>query len=303
MKPATAYDSKNSNFANCSSQAMRAAGIEVLKNEHKDELLTFLAQRPIHTVCMSSFVRDNGVVSPLNRGTFYAYRGTTGQIEGAALLGHATLVESESDEALRGFAELTHQGSPFHLIRGEHQMIDRFWLYYAELGHNARLTCREILFESQTITPLAAVQPDLKAATFRELDKVAQINAEMILEECGVNPLLRDPDGFRARLARRINQDRIWIWQQNDRVIFKADIFAETPEMIYLEGVYVDPKARRRGIGQRCLSHLSNLLLQRSKSLCLLINEEHEELQDFYRGVGFQSRGTYETLYFTPKNV
>ena len=67
---------------------MRAAGIEVLKNEHKDELLTFLAQRPIHTVCMSSFVRDNGVVSPLNRGTFYAYRGTTGQIEGAALLGH-----------------------------------------------------------------------------------------------------------------------------------------------------------------------------------------------------------------------
>jgi predicted GNAT family acetyltransferase len=282
---------------------MDTGGIVVLSNQHQEELLTFLGQRPIHTVCMSSFVRDNGVVSPLNRGTFYAYRGTTGKIEGAALLGHATLVESENEEALRNFAELTHKQTPFHLIRGEHKMIDQFWSYYAELGHDARLTCREILFENQTVTPLTGVQPDLKPATIEELDKIAQINAEMILDECGVDPLIRDPAGFRARLARRINQHRIWIWKQNDRVIFKADIFAETPEMIYLEGVYVDPNQRRRGIGQRSLTHLSNLLLRRSKSLCLLINEEHGKLQEFYRGVGFQSRGTYETLYFTSKNV
>ena len=33
------------------------------------EALAFLAAEPLHNVYMSGFIRDNGLVSPLNRGT------------------------------------------------------------------------------------------------------------------------------------------------------------------------------------------------------------------------------------------
>ena len=35
-------------------------------------------------------IRDNGIVSSLNRGTFYGCRDLNGNLEGVALVGHAT---------------------------------------------------------------------------------------------------------------------------------------------------------------------------------------------------------------------
>src|SRR5215210_1646520 len=78
--------------------------IELLAEQHKTEILDFLAERPLHTVYLAGFVLDNGVVSPLNRGSFYGYRNSKGQLEGVALIGHATLFEIRSDEALSAFA-------------------------------------------------------------------------------------------------------------------------------------------------------------------------------------------------------
>jgi hypothetical protein len=43
-----------------------------LRETEKSEALTFLAQRPLHTVYMASLIRDNGVVSLLNRGRLYS---------------------------------------------------------------------------------------------------------------------------------------------------------------------------------------------------------------------------------------
>ena len=55
--------------------------VELTENE-RIEVLTFLSVRPVHTVVMSSFIADNGMVSELNRGKFYGYRGIHGGLEG-----------------------------------------------------------------------------------------------------------------------------------------------------------------------------------------------------------------------------
>src|SRR6267378_8368869 len=73
------------------------------------EVLAFLAERPIHTVIMASMIRDNGLVSPLNRGTFYSCRDAAGRLEGVALIGHLTMVETRSEEAIELFAKLAQQ--------------------------------------------------------------------------------------------------------------------------------------------------------------------------------------------------
>ena len=279
----------------------RAAGkslsVNALLNEHQDEVLSFLSLRPIHTVCMAGYILDHGVVSSQNRGIFYGCRGADGKLKGVALVGHATLIETQSDDALKAFAQLEHQYSRSHLIRGEHEMIQRFWGYYSSLGHQPRRACRELLFEQQAVPDIKGDTPELRPATRADLDQVIKINAEMIVSECGVDPLEKDGDGFRERVARRIDQGRVWIWSEGGQLIFKADIFAETPQMIYLEGINVHGSQRGNGYGTRCLAQLGRILLQRSQSIGLLMNERKELLEDFYKKAGYEFRGVYDTIY------
>src|SRR5687767_10304428 len=74
--------------------------VSELTNENETETLAFLGLRPVHTVVMTSFIRDNGIDSSLNRGRFFGYRNAQGVLEGVALIGHTTLVEAQTDDAL-----------------------------------------------------------------------------------------------------------------------------------------------------------------------------------------------------------
>jgi predicted GNAT family acetyltransferase len=40
---------------------------------------------------------------------------------------------------------------------------------------------------------------------------------------------------------------RVWVVFQQETLVFKADVVAETAEVMYLEGIYVDPKKTRTG--------------------------------------------------------
>ena len=285
-----------------SSQKARGLKVEALTENDKAEALDFLSARPIHSVCMSSFLQDNGVISSLNRGTFYGCRNTSGKLEGVALIGHATLIETQNDDALQAFAYVKHHFTNAHLIRGEHETISRFWKHYAELGHQPRLAFRETLFVQENAHPQRAEVPNLCPATLDELEAVKSVNAKLIIEECGVDPLERDPEGFTSRLARRISKNRVWILQRDNTVVFKADVFAQTPLATYLEGIFVHPDYRGRGIGLSCMRDLSSRLLKESAALVVLVNEQEAGLEHFYKQAGFSIGGQYDTIYLNSNN-
>jgi len=273
-----------------------------LAGVHRQEVLDFLAERPLHTVIMSSFVRDNGLVSPLNRGTFYACRDAEGGLEGVALIGHATLIEARTEEALAAFARLAREIQSGHVILGEKEKVGRFWDYYAAGGESPRLLCREMLLEQRWPVAVREEVKGLRLATADDLELVVPVQAEMAYEESGVNPLERDPEGFRRRCARRIEMGRVWVWVEEGRLIFKAEIISETPEVIYLEGVWVTPSERGKGYGLRCMSQLGRELLARAGSLSMLVNERNSKALSLYRRAGYKLRGCYDTIYLQPRN-
>ena len=278
-------------------------GIHPLTAAHETEVLDFLAARPVHTVFMAGFIRDNGLESTLNRGSFYAYRDAEGRLEGVALIGHATLVEARSEAALTAFARLARNNSSTHMIMGEEEKIERFWQEYAQdVEQKPRIVCRELLLEQRWAAGRHEVVPGLRLATLDDLGHVMSVNAKMAFEESGVNPMDADPMGYRMRTARRIEQNRVWVWAEGDRLIFKADIVSDTPEAIYLEGVYVNAEERGKGYGLRCFSHLCRTLLARTVSICLLVNEENKKAQDFYTKAGYKLQSRYDTIFLRRKN-
>ncbi len=268
-----------------------------LGDEQEQEALAFLAERPVHTVIMAGFIRDNGLVSPLNRGNFYGYRDAQGRLKGVALIGHATLIEARVDAALAAFARVAQESPAAHMMMGEQEEIKQFWNYYAENRRHPRLMFRELLFEQRWPVEVRAPVQGLRLATKDDLKLVIPTHAQMAFEETRVNPLVTDPMGFRMRCERRVERGRTWVWVENDRLIFKADIVAETTEAAYLEGIYVNPQERCKGYGVRCISQLTRTLLERTTSVCLLVNEQNRRAQAMYKKVGYRLRGCYDSIF------
>jgi len=279
-----------------------AGNVMQLEEQHKNETLAFLSTRILHTFVMTGWLHDNGVVNPLNRGTFYAYRNQAGQLDGVALIGHTTLFEARSDEAVAAFAGLTQECSAASALMGEEKKVKQFLNYYVSGRPAPRLACRELLFEQRQKQQLGEEIPGLRLATSAELDLVTKVHAELASEETGVNPLAVDPNGFRMRCARRIHQDRVWVNVEDGRLLFKADVITQLKEVTYLEGVYVAPEERGNGFGAACIRQLTNQLLEDSKSVCLLIKEQNAAAGACYRKAGYQLREYYETLFFQRLN-
>lgn len=274
----------------------RPLTVQSLTLGHEDEVLAFLAQRPIHTVIMAGFIRDNGVVSLLNRGNFYGCRNAKGRLEGVALIGHVTMVEPASDEALELFAQLARKYERAHVIVGEQEKVERFWEFYGPTGQSMRRLCRELLFE-QSWSGEVLETVDLRLATLDDIEQLLPVHAQMAFEESGINPLERDPIGFRERTTRRIEQGRVWVSLNQEKLVFKADVISDTPEQIYIEGVYLNPQERGKGYGVRFVSQLSRSLLAKTKSVSLLVNEKDQVAQACYRKAGYKECGYYDTVY------
>jgi len=270
---------------------------EELTDDVKNEVLAFLEERPIHTVAMAGFIRDNGLSSQLNRGTFYGCRNSEGRLEGVALIGHATLIDARTERAMQEFALVAQTATKTHMIMGEQHMVEEFWNLYADDGRDMRRACRELLFEARRAMETTEEIPGLRLATLDDIELILPVHAAMAEAESGVNPMEVDPEGFRARCARRIEKGRVWVVVENDQLIFKADIVADTPGVIYLEGIWVNPSHRGTGKGRLCLRQLCRDLLTRTKSVCLLVNEENERAHSFYRMCNFKRRAVYDTIF------
>jgi len=272
-------------------------GVEPLPEQSRNEVLAFLEERPVHTVCMIGFIRDNGLESPHNRGTFYGCRNSEGRLEGVALIGHATLIEARTARAMQEFARTAQIAAGTQLILGEQDRVEQFWNFYADEGEDMRLICHELLFELKRSPHTPECSDKLRLATLDDLSLIVPIHAQLAFAESGRNPLEQDPVGFKSRCARRIEKGRIWVAVQDGKLVFKADVQADTPDVIYLEGVYVDPMERGKGVGRRCLSEMTQRLLTRAKSICVLVNEANTRAQSFYRLCNFKLRDHYYTIF------
>jgi uncharacterized protein len=207
------------------------------------------------------------------------------------------LIETEREACIKAFAALAKDHSPSHLIRGEPSKINLFWNYYTQETRKRRVLCGELLLELKSRPSTLETVAGLRQATLDDLEMIVHVNASMACDESGINPLTRDPQGFRERAARRIKKGRIWVWIENQCLLYKTDIIAETPQAIYLEGVYVHPEHRTRGYGLRCISQLAGALLTRTETICLTVNEKSIGTQKFYKRAGYELACRYDTIY------
>ncbi len=272
--------------------------LEVLTEANKHEALELLKVRPVHTVVMTSFINDNGIESENNRGKFYGYRSESGKLEGVALIGHSTLIEAHTEEAMIAFALIARESeTPIKVMMSDGKSIEKFWDYYAVEGQTPMHNFTELLFELNFPFLVQKCKWDVRLAKPEELEQVAEAQAEVAFIESGINPMEKDREGFLKRCLRRIEQGRTYVVFKDGKLIFKVDNVAETDNVAYLEGYYVAPEMRGNGIGSNCLSQVGLELLDRVEHVCGLSNIKFEGVHKSLAKAGFKNTDACQTIF------
>jgi predicted GNAT family acetyltransferase len=281
----------------CMQMASNGLVVRPLARSDEGEVIEYLSRRPIHTFGLISFVINNGIISPLNRGVFYGCRDEEGELLGVALIGRVTLFEAETSAAIEAFAAAARERSDTRILLGEKEPMHYFWDCYAQ-GMRAATWSHYDLFVKQK-APGDAVRParGIRLATFDDLDLVVTAHAHSGVEENGSNLLREDMAGFVQRCARRLEQSQTWVMIENEKLIFKADVLTYTEQVAYLEAVWVDPDYRGCGLGSRCMSELSLALLERTNAICLLVERRNLAARSVYLKTGFVPLCPYEAIF------
>jgi len=250
-----------------------------------DQILAFCAEDPVERV----FLED---VARRRLGRFTAF--TENQKLGALCHVGANVVPSGVD--CGRFAAAAARGRA-RMIIGDERAVTDLWHDLARLVSAPR--------DDRPGQPVYAIQEPpmpgdtgLRAATDGDFELLLPACAAAHEEEIGVDPLARDPEGFRWRTRSQIEEGRSWLWVENGAIRFKAEASAWTPSAVQVQQVWVDPPERNQGYAQRGMRDLCRLLLRKVPVVCLFVRPENAPAIRVYEGIGMQRRGSYRSLIF-----
>src|SRR5438105_3491226 len=250
-----------------------------------DEILAFCAREPVERVFLEDIARRG-------LGRFAALGGR----DGLTALCHLGANIVPSGRGCAAFAGEAVHGSA-RMVIGEERAVGELWQAAA-----ARMPPPRDDRPGQPVyvldEPPEAGGTGLRPATGDDFDLLLPACAAAHREEIGIDPLERDPEGFRWRTRAQIDEGRSWLWEEDGTILFKAEASAWTPAAVQLQQVWTDPEARGEGNASRALRDLCRLLLERTPIVCLFVRPENAPAIQLYDRVGMERVGAYRSLVF-----
>jgi predicted GNAT family acetyltransferase len=148
--------------------------------------------------------------------------------------------------------------------------------------------------------PAIAPEPRVRPVRPTELELLLPAAVAMFTEEVGVSPLRVDGGaGYRARVAELVRCGQSLAWFEGGEVVFKAEIGAVSRAACQVQGVWVAPSRRGRGIGAAGTAAVVEYARTAiAPVVSLYVNDFNESAWAAYRRVGFREVGRYASVLF-----
>jgi predicted GNAT family acetyltransferase len=133
-----------------------------------------------------------------------------------------------------------------------------------------------------------------------EIDILLPASIAMFTEEVGISPLNGDGGAsYRARVAELVRAGRAFARIEDGRVIFKAEVGAATPQACQVQGVWVRPEYRGRGLAAPGMAAVVALARESiSPVVSLYVNDFNAPARATYRRAGFTEVGEFMSVLF-----
>lgn len=233
-------------------------------------------------------------------GKLYGYGGRR-QLEAACWAGTHLIPVLAGPAAVAAFAELlTVQGRGCSSIVGRADAVLGLWERLApHWGPPRTVRPDQPLLVADAPPPVPA-DPQVRLVRPDEVDLLYPAAVAMYTEEVGVSPLDDDGGrGYRARVGDLVRAGRSYAKIVNGEVVFKADLAVVSRHTTQIQGVWVAPAWRGRGIGTAAMATVVRETLHRAApTVSLYVNAYNAAARRVYQRSGFRQVGTFATVLF-----
>ncbi|QLE74237.1 GNAT family N-acetyltransferase [Streptomyces rectiverticillatus] len=225
-----------------------------------------------------------------------------GRLESLCYAGANLVPICAGPEAVRAFADRARRaGRRCSSIVGPAEATSALWsLLEPHWGPAREVRSHQPLMVTRSMP--ADVEPDPLVRRIRkdEMEVIMPACVAMFTEEVGVSPLAGDGGLlYQARVAELVGSGRSFARIEDGHVVFKAEIGAATPRACQIQGVWVAPEYRGRGLSVTGMAAvLRYALTEVSPVVSLYVNDYNTAARAAYRRVGFEETGAFMSVLF-----
>lgn len=220
-----------------------------------------------------------------------------------------TLDDATRRAAVAGFAALGRRaGRRSSSVVGERDAVLALWGALAETWPAPR----EVRADQPSLaidrTPDVAPDPSVRRSVPAEVPVVLPACVRMFTEEVGYSPVEGGGHAYEERVRSLVSAGRSFVRLEGSgtgaHVLFKAELGAVTRRVAQVQGVWVDPRYRGRGLSAPGMAAVVELARSGGAGaagvpvVSLYVNDYNVRALATYRRVGFEQVGTYATVLF-----
>jgi len=262
-------------------------------------LRPLLDRDPVANCFVTSRVEAAGL-DPWRLGAeLWGYGGS--RLEAACFAGANLVPVGDAPAALAAFADRARrQGrrcssivGPAHAVAALWERLEPHWGPAREIRASQPLlsTCRP---------PAVPADPRVRRVGLAELDVLMPACVAMFTEEVGTSPLGNDNGAaYRARVRDLVMGGRGFARIEGGEVLFKAELGAVSTRVCQVQGVWVAPAYRGRGLGTAgTAAVVAEALRTVAPVVSLYVNDYNLPARRAYQRVGFDNVGTFSSVLF-----
>jgi predicted GNAT family acetyltransferase len=285
-------------------QVARAlAATRLLDAPDLDDALEVLHRNPVANAFVATRVEAVGLDPWRLGGEMWGWFDEDGQLASLCYAGANLVLVEAGPEAVRAFAERARrQGRRCSSIVGPAEATAALWALLERSWGPARdVRAHQPLMA--TTAPSAEVAPDplVRRVLRNEVDTLMPACVAMFTEEVGISPLAGDGGLlYQARVAELVASGRSFArFGEDGEVVFKAEIGAVTAGACQIQGVWVAPEHRGRGLSETGMAAVLDVALREvAPVVSLYVNDFNLRARAAYRRVGFREVGAFMSVLF-----
>jgi uncharacterized protein len=281
--------------------AVGRGSVRVLNRADLPAAIRILSTRPVENVFVASRVRSAGLEQSSLGCPVWGYE-RDGVLRALCHAGSNLVPVNADDDAIEAWAEFAGPQRMCASIIGPSGVALALWHRLADRWGDSWGETRNVRPHQpvMTITSPPSVVPDprVRRVTLDQWDAYTDAAVKMYTEEIGVSPTQGNPAGYRFYVRQLITSGRAFGIFEGRRVIFKADLGSVSASVCQVQGVWLEPELRGRGLAAPAVAAVVQLARSMVPTVSLYVNDYNLAARATYARVGFEQVGEFATVHY-----
>ena len=250
---------------------------------------------PVASCMVASRVAEHGLEPGAIGGELWTQRGAG---ESLCYSGPNLIPLRGDSDALKAFSDKAMSTARrCSSLVGRAELVLPMWQRLEPVWGKARDVREQQPLMALSSSPQCPIDPAVRPVHMEELDAYLVAAIDMFIGEVGVDPRLGDGGrGYRRRIAGLIAMGRAWARFERGQVVFKAEVGSQSPAVGQIQGVWVHPDWRGRGLGRAGTAALASAVIGTGRTASLYVNGNNTVARATYDRIGFEQVGTFATV-------